>query len=160
NYSTFSTSDNGVLVFDPSLKQRQRRQYLWVDRRGQPINSLDVDAGLYNPWLSPDEKRFIADRLDPRTGAYDLWLYDISGGNIQRFTSDPAGDMSPVWAPDGSRIVWASNRDGGVLNLYQKAASLAGEETLLLKSDYNNYPTDWSRDGRFIIYNQTDPKTK
>src|SRR5262245_13778191 len=160
NYSTFSASDNGVLVFDPSLKQRQRRQYLWVDRRGQPINSLDVDAGLYNPWLSPDEKRFIADRLDPRTGAYDLWLYDISGGNIQRFTSDPSGDMSPVWAPDGSRIVWASNRGGGVLNLYQKAASLAGEETLLLKSDYNNYPTDWSRDGRFIIYNQTDPKTK
>src|SRR5262249_38665990 len=41
NYYNFSVSDNEVLVFDPSLK-RQRRQYRFVDRRGQPINSLDV----------------------------------------------------------------------------------------------------------------------
>jgi len=46
------------------------------------------------------------------------------------------------------------------VNLYQKAANLAGEETLLLKSDYTKLPTDWSRDGRFIIYHQIDPKTK
>ena len=39
---------------------------------------------------------------------------------------------TPVWSPDGSRIVWASNRDGDS-NLYQKAASGAGEETLLLE---------------------------
>src|SRR5262249_1604756 len=41
DYSTFSVSNTGVLVFDPSIK-RQRRQYRWVDRRGQPINSLNV----------------------------------------------------------------------------------------------------------------------
>ena len=78
NYSTFSVSDNGVLVFDPSL-ERQRRQYRWMDRRGQQINSLDVAAGSFQLWLSPDEKRFIADRLDPQTSTSDLWLYDVSG---------------------------------------------------------------------------------
>ena len=76
------------------------------------------------------------------------------GGNAARFTFDPAIDFNPVWAPDGSRIVWASTRDV-IANLYQKAASGAGEETLLLKSDYARIPTDWSRDGRFIIYWQT-----
>jgi eukaryotic-like serine/threonine-protein kinase len=158
NYSTFSVSDDGVLVFDPSLK-RQRRQYLWVDRRGQTLNSLEVATGNFPLRLSPDEKRFIADRTDPQTGTPDLWLYDVSGGNTQRFTFDPALDQSPVWSPDGSRIVWSSNRGGG-LNLYQKAASGAGEETLLLKSDYGKTPTDWSRDGRFIIYLQGNPKMK
>src|SRR5262249_32518692 len=59
-----------------------------------------------------------------------------------------------------SRIVWTSTRGSGVADLYQKAASLAGEETLFLKSDYTKLPTDWSRDGRFIIYSQTRPKTK
>jgi len=157
--SIFSISDNGVLVFDPSLN-RQRRQYRWVDRRGQPINSPDIAAGLYSPWLSSDEKRFIADHFDSQTSTYDLWLCDVSGGNLQRFTFDPANDFCPVWSPDGSRIIWASNRDGGVANLYQKAASLAGEETLLLKPDYNKIPTDWSRDMRFIIYYVVDPKTK
>src|SRR6266542_2764086 len=158
NHPTFSVSDNGVLVFDPSAN-RQRRQYLWKDRRGQSINSLEVDAGRFQHWLSPDEKRFIADRLDPQTSTYDLWLYDVSGGNAQRFTFNPAIDFNPVWSPDGSHIVWASTRDG-VANLYQKAASGAGEETLLRKSDYPKLPTDWSPDGRFIIYHQTDPKTK
>jgi eukaryotic-like serine/threonine-protein kinase len=158
NDFTFSVSDNGVLVFDPSLK-RHRRQYRWVDRRGQPINSLDVATGIYQHWVSPDEKRFIADRRDPQTLTSDLWLYDVSGGASERFTFDPATDIGPVWSPDGSRIVWSSSRDG-VQNLYQKAASLDGEETLLWKSDYQKLPADWSRDGRFIIYRQDDPKTK
>jgi len=159
NNFTFSVSDNGVLVFDPSAN-RQRRQYRWVDRRGQPINSLDVAAGNNHPWLSPDEKRFIADSPDPQNGTFDIWLYDISGAATQRFTFDPAIDFAPVWSPDGGRIVWTSNREGGIFNLYQKAASLAGEDTLLWKSDYGKFPTDWSRDGRFIIYRQNEPKTK
>jgi serine/threonine protein kinase/Tol biopolymer transport system component len=159
DYTTFSASDNGVLVFDPN-PNRQRRKYRWVDRRGQPINSLDVATGDFGPWLSPDEKRFVADRIDPMTSTYDLWLCDISGAAAARFTFDPASDHSPVWEPDGRRIVWASTRDSGVANLYQKAVSLTGEETPLLKSDYIKMPTDWSRDGRYIIYHQIDPKTK
>src|SRR5262245_18496530 len=159
NYFTFSVSDNGVLVFDPSLG-RQRHPYRWVDRRGQAINSLDAPAGIRHPWLSPDEKRFIADRYDPQITTSDLWLCDVSGSNSARFTFNPAADINPVWSPDGSRIVWASGRDGGVTNLYQKAASGAGEDALLWKSDQAKYPTDWSPDGRFIIYRQEDPKTK
>jgi dipeptidyl aminopeptidase/acylaminoacyl peptidase len=158
NYFTFSVSDNGALVFDPSLK-RQRRQYRWVDRRGQRIKELDVPTGLGRHWLSPNEKLFIADRLDPQTVSNDLWLCDVTGSNSQRFTSDPANDLSPVWEPSGERIVWSSTRDG-VQSLYQMAANRAGRETLLLKSDHPILPTDWSRDGRFIIYYQINPKTK
>ncbi|MGH9838683.1 MAG: TolB family protein [Blastocatellia bacterium] len=148
-----------MLVFDPSLK-RQPRQYRWMDRRGQPTNSLDVAAGVYQHWLSPDEKRFIAEGLGPQPGNLDLWLCDVSGGKPDRFTFHPAADLFPVWSPDGRDIVWASARDGAIFNLYQKAASGAGEETLSWKSDYSKLPTDWSRDGRFIIYYEFDPKTK
>src|SRR5262249_24692526 len=126
DYFNFSVSGNGVLAFDPGLN-RQRRQYRWVDRRGQLLNSLDVTAGVYQVWLSPDEKRFVAERPDPQTDTFDLWLYDISGSNAQRFTFDPAQDMNPVWSPDGSRIVWISNRDA-IGNLYQKAVRGNGEE--------------------------------
>jgi Tol biopolymer transport system component len=146
------------LVFDPSLNQRLRPQFRWVDRRGQTIKSLDVPTGFLSHWLSPNEKRFIADRFDPQTGTYDLWMYEISGSNPKRFTSNQAANRNPVWSPDGSRIVWSSTRDG-VQNLYQKAASFDGDDTPLLKSDYRKFPTDWSWDGRFIIYHQLDPKT-
>jgi len=158
HYSIFSVSDNGVLVFDPSLR-RQRRKYLLVDRRGNPINSLDVAAGHFQVSLSPDAKRFIADRFDPDSQTLDLWMYDVSGANAQRFTNHPADDFNPIWSPDGSRIVWISDQSESA-NLYQKAANLAGEETLLLKSDYHKIPTDWSQNGRFIVYQQEDPKTK
>src|SRR5262249_34834937 len=156
----FSVSDNGVLVFDPSLKQRQHRQYRWVDRRGKTINTLDVATGNYAPWLSPDEKHFIASRPDYQRFNTDLWLCDVSGRNDKRFTFDPATDVSPVWSPNRSHIVWSSTRGGSVGNLYQKSASLDGEDTLWWKSDYFKLPTDWSQDGRFIIYHQRDPKTK
>jgi Tol biopolymer transport system component len=130
-----------------------------MNRRGQQTSSLEAPAGPGQPWLSPDEKHFIADLTDPQFRTAELWLYGVSGGAAARFTSDPANDYSPVWEPSGSRIVWASSRGVGS-NLYQKAANLAGEETLLWKSDYPKFPTDWSRDGSFIIYRQTDPKTK
>src|SRR5262245_15276471 len=159
NYRTFSISNNGVLVFHPNLN-RFRTQYRWVDRRGQTINSLNVAAGGSSPWLSPDEKLFIADRLDPQSRNIDLWLCEISGSKSDRFTFDSAGDIYPVWSPDGRRIVWASTRGGAIANLYQKAVRGAGEETLLWKSDHPKIPTDWSRDGRFIIYYQNDPKRK
>jgi Tol biopolymer transport system component len=123
-------------------------------------NSIDVEVGGNSPWLSPDEKLFIAERLDPQTTIADIWQYDASVSNAVRFTSDPANDFSPVCSPDGSCIVWSSSRDGAVTDRYQKAASRAVEDTLLLKSDYPKQPTDWSRDGRFIIYRQVDPKTK
>jgi len=158
NYSTLSISDNGVLVFDPGLN-RQRRIYRWVDRRGQRISPFEVDAGPGQPWLSADEKRFIADLIDPQFRTSELYLYGVSGGDHTRFTFNPATDFAPVWAPDGNSIVWASSRNG-VSGLFQKAANLEGEETLLLQSDQPIFPTDWSRDGRFIIYRKVDPKTK
>jgi eukaryotic-like serine/threonine-protein kinase len=157
-YFIFSASANGVLVFDPSV-DRQRRRYLWMDRRGSQTGSLDVVGSTGQPWLSPDEKHFLADRTDPQTGTFDLWLCDVGDGSATRFTFDPASDLAPVWSPDGKRIVWASAR-GGNVNLYQKSASGAGQDTLLLESAYNKVPSDWSRDGRFILYHQTDPKTK
>jgi hypothetical protein len=159
NHFTFSVSDNGVLVFDASLK-RQRGHYFWMDRRGQQINSLGVDGGVSGNWLSPDEKHFVADRLDPQTSTRDLWLYDVFGGGAARFTFDPAPDFCPLWSPDGRRIIWASNRGGVFANLYQKPANGAGEETLLMKSDRAKLPTDWSCDGRFIIYRQSGGRTK
>lgn len=68
-------------------------------------------------------------------------------------------DWFPVWSPDGSRIVFASNRNG-LTDLYQKAASGTGSDELLLKSSDPKFPTDWSLDGRFILYENRDPKTK
>ena len=45
------------------------------------------------------------------------------------------------------------------MDLYQKLASGAGQDEVLLKSDVPMQASDWSRDGRFILYATNDPKT-
>jgi Tol biopolymer transport system component len=72
---------------------------------------------------------------------------------------DPARDTAPIWSPDGSRIVFSSDRDGP-MNLYQRVASGPGNDEALLKSDNRKLPTDWSADGRLILYAEQDPKTR
>ncbi|MGI9069589.1 MAG: protein kinase domain-containing protein [Pyrinomonadaceae bacterium] len=155
---SFSVSENGVLVFDP-FPNRLRNQLIWVDREGKQTGSPAGPDNVSKLRLSPDDKRFMVERLDMQTGNNDLWLSDLTGGNATRFTFDPANDSFPVWSPDGDRIIWSSNREGAY-HLYEKATNGAGQDALLLKSDYFKFPLDWSRDGRFIIYREINPKTK
>jgi len=153
-----SASDNGILVYDP-LPSRQRRKLIWVDRSGKQLASLERIDNVNIVSLSPDEKSFIASLLDMPLGNNNLWLSDVRGENVSRFTFDTANDIYPIWSSDQSRVVWSSNRDG-IYQLYEKAASGSGQDRPILESDYFKFPTDWSKDGRFIFYRQIDPKTK
>jgi Tol biopolymer transport system component len=49
---------------------------------------------------------------------------------------------------------------GGHYDLYLKPASGAAKEVLLLHGGANAYPSDWSRDGKLLVYSQTGEKTK
>ena len=83
----------------------------------------------------------------------------MTSGIVTRFTFDEAIDPVRCGQRDGSRIVWCSNREGQ-FTCIKKLASGEGQDELLHKSEYIKHPTDWSRDGRFIIYSQSDPKTE
>ena len=109
--------------------------------------------------LSPDGTRVAVSRVSPQTArgrsgrpGYDIWVHDFARGTSTRLTSDPASDWLATWSPDGSRIIFSSDRDGPVFNLYQKASSGAGSEDLVFKSNEDKSAQDWSRDGRFLLY--------
>jgi Tol biopolymer transport system component len=38
---------------------------------------------------------------------------DADGGHLRQLTDNDADDSEPAWSPDGTRIVFYSNRDGG-----------------------------------------------
>jgi Tol biopolymer transport system component len=61
----------------------------------------------------------------------------------------------PVWSADGARIVFRSNRNGPG-DLYVKSLTGSGNEELLLRNGARKDPTDWSPDGRFILYDNYD----
>ena len=154
-YAAFSASANGHLSYLSG--DASQVQMGWYDRAGNPLGPV-TSPGMYSePWLSPDGKRVAAGRADLQSN--DIWLLDVARGTMTRFTFDPATEASPVWSPDGSRIAFASMR-GGKFGIYQKISSGAGSDELLLQTDHNSFPDSWSSDGRFILYETENPKTR
>jgi Tol biopolymer transport system component len=89
-------------------------------------------------------------------GNPDIWIVDDT--RTTRFTFERGFDRDPIWSPDGSRIVFGSDRKGAS-NLYQRSSNGGGSEELLVESPQTKVPFDWSSDGRFILYGSTDPQT-
>ena len=152
----FSVSQTGVLVY--SSGSYGNTQQTWIDRTGKEIGLLGGPGNFIRASFSPDGKLLAVDGVDLQ-GNRDIWLIELASGKPTRFSFDPATDLFAVWSPDGSRIAFSSDREGP-RHLYQKAATGAGKEEPLLKTDRNKFPTDWSADGRFILFTVSDPKTK
>ena len=131
----------------------------WYDRQGQRTGTLDESAVYYSPQLSPDGKQLAVAVVDPATGNIDIWLYQLANNLKTRLIFGPWIDISPVWSPDGTQIAFASNRNG-VFDLYRKSANNSGGDELLLQTSTNKIPTDWSPDGRYLLFEQRDPTQK
>ena len=84
---------------------------------------------------------------------------DLVRGSTTRFTFTPSEDVCPVWSPDGSSIVFSSDRSGRA-SLYQKSATGTGTEELLLQTGTELYADHWSSDGKYLLYESNDPNTR
>jgi eukaryotic-like serine/threonine-protein kinase len=153
----FSVSATGVLVYRTG--GRASDQLAWFDRSGKQIATLGAPDLFSTVQLSPDGKSASVATLDPTTHNKDVWLYDVAGGFRTRFTSDAAEERESIWSPNGSTIVFMSNRRGH-FDLFEKPASGIGDGDLLLSSNLDKYPASFSPDRKFLLYwTQGDPKT-
>jgi eukaryotic-like serine/threonine-protein kinase len=159
--AALSASAAGPIVYRTG-PPRTQSQFSWFDRSGNVLETVtgsDIGDG-YNSSLSPDGRRLAMSRFTGATvgGTTDIWLLDLRRGVPSRFTSDPAFDLQPVWSPDGSRIAFNSNRRGQ-FDVYVKPAAGSGSDELLVGTeDTNDAPSDWSADGRFLLYARTPLK--
>jgi Tol biopolymer transport system component len=156
----FSASQNGTLIYSAGASATEV-QLTWFDRAGKPLGTLGTLASQLWPGISPDETRVVIDRRDrPRTGLFELWLFDLKKNDFSRFTlnSDMFVNNFPVWSPDGKYIAYASNRDGQ-RSIFRKPSE-GGADEALDRDALWRLPTDWSRDGNFIIEAVTETKTR
>jgi Tol biopolymer transport system component len=133
---------------------RAPRQLRWLDRSGKPIRTLGEAGYLRTPRLSPDERRVAFCRFDPVNHEGDIWLYDLVRDTETRVTLRQAYYGAPAFSPDGSAIAFASNL-AGVQNLFQKVPGGPTEPELLLGT---KRLSDWSADGRLLLYSEQDPR--
>jgi eukaryotic-like serine/threonine-protein kinase len=149
-YGVFSASDNGVLAYQTGTATGGS-QLAWFDRTGKQMGVLGDPAPYTDLELAPDGKRASVSIPDQAGKGRDIWFYDLGRGLRTRFTFGSADALTSLWSPDGSRVVFNSNRKGHY-DLYQKASSGAGTEEVLLEDNLDKYPGSWSPDGRFILY--------
>jgi dipeptidyl aminopeptidase/acylaminoacyl peptidase len=156
----FSTSDEGLLIFQPGGGAGGSQRLTWFDRSGKPLSALG-DAGNFAAInFAPDRKSLAASVIDSQTGNVDLWIYDVSRGFSSRFTfGTTTGTVanSAIWSPDGRGIVFSYNRNGSA-DLYRKAADGSGAEELLYADNLSKSATSWSPDGKFLLFGSFDPR--
>src|SRR5574340_122153 len=156
-------SDSGTLAAVPGSRPRRRwplaaaavaitalAAWLWFPRSVDApaelrLSKLTFDAGLTSDGtISPDGKlaAYASDRGGD--GNLDIWVQHIAGRQPIRLTRHEADDQSPAFSPDGSRIVFQSQREGGGLYVVDV---LGGEERKI--ADRGSYPR-YSPDGAWI----------
>jgi len=68
---------------------------------------MACDALAYAAWSPVSDSLVVSGLLG---GKSDLWLIDVASGGVTRLTNDTWDERDPVWAPDGRRITFASDR--------------------------------------------------
>jgi Tol biopolymer transport system component len=145
----YSASNTGLLAF--AATGGNNRQLTWYDRSGKVLGQAGEATARDELELSPDETRVVEGRTDAR-GSWTVWMLDLARGVNTRLTFEGGGGDA-MWSPDGRQIVYSPN-GGQAQDLYLKPANGAEQGALLLHSDQNIDSMDWSRDGKFLLYQQ------
>ncbi len=125
------------------------------EKKGLPLEPtrtlrFTADRGTWMSLdVSPDGSRIVFDHLG------DLYLLPIGGGEADRLTEGLAFDAQPRFSPDGSRVVFVSDRSGGE-NIW--VISVDGRDTLqITKGKANEYASpEWTPDGGYIVASRID----
>ena len=141
-------SDDGMLVYQRSRELPSQRTLVWVDRQGNE-EPLWAEPQVYSgPRLSPDGRRVAVAVTE---GSSDIWIYDLEREVSTRLNSDPADDRFPLWTNDGERVVFMSDRDGG-LDLFSTRADGTGAIEPLPKSMRSHTPYSFTPDGQLVVF--------
>jgi Tol biopolymer transport system component len=152
-----TASDNGVMAHvGAGLPNTELK---WFDRLGRPAGTIPVPPGRYDEVrLSPDGKRLCVGRSSSAS-VTELWLLDLERPVPTRFTFRASASGGAMWSPDGSQIAFSSSGSGPA-DIYVKAVRGAGpERPLLAASGLFNNLSQWSPDGRLLVYDEPQPRT-
>ena len=152
----FSASTTRTLMYRPTATTSE---LVWVDRQGHRTGVAAPVAAYDSIELSPDGKRIAFDRYSSTN--QDVWVHDIERQFSSRFTMQGPFNNVPVWAPDGGTIAFATGRNRGV-DIYERKVGATGDDDAVLRVNAIPilFPSDWSRDGKYLMYYRTDTKTR
>jgi len=148
--ANYGIADNGTLAYVSGGVGGSRNLTL-SDRTGQQKLLLTSPGNYEQPRFSPDGTRVAYSTSDGSRNT-DVFTYDLARGIPTRLTFAAGIDSYPVWTPDGERIAFYSDRDGG--GLFWQAANGTGQAELLapVSGTEELIPTAFLPDGSALLY--------
>ena len=143
---------NGSLVYVPGTAAAGgQRTVVSVNREGRasPLPGLPPDS-YRDVRLSPDGARLA---LATPT---DVWTYDAARRTRNRLTTNAAQNRSPLWTPDGQRIIFTSNRAGYPELFWRSADGSGDDERLFARSRefLDVLASSWSPEGKQLLFSE------
>ncbi len=148
----FDVSSDGALVV---LRVQYDDQMVLQD----PPDSARTLPNVSPPWVprySPNGSRIAYGAIAAGQDRYDLWVYNSNSGTPKRLTQDAVDANDPVWSPAGDSLVFSA---GLQKDLYMMSSEGGGEARLLLRRAGDQWPSDWSPDGRYIVFTDFSAET-
>jgi Tol biopolymer transport system component len=152
----FTVSSTGLLAYQTG--GLSETQLLLYDRTGKELGAVGAPAAHFEPLFSPDGHFIAVSRgVKQRSFLTETWLADLTRGNLTRLPLDPGvNSATALWSPDGRRLAFASFPGGDV---FVRDTRSSVKPKLLFQLPAFSPLDDWSRDGRYIVYEAIDWKT-
>jgi dipeptidyl aminopeptidase/acylaminoacyl peptidase len=140
-------SNSGTLIYERG-SQQSRVVLAAPDAASEALLAQAQDYAF--PRLSPDGSALAV--TVGQDGRRDVWLYDLRSGSPTRLTTDGTANERPEWSPDGSRVLYRSDRSA-TSNIWWRPVDLSGSSELLVGGpDRNIFEAVLSPDGQFIAF--------
>jgi TolB protein len=102
------------------------------------------------PMFSPDGTQVVFQ--SNRTGNVELYAMKADGTGVRRLTETPHDEGTPVWSPDGKKILYAADVGGKGEDVFVMNADGSGVRRLTDSPGDDGHP-HWSADGARIVFN-------
>ena len=152
--AAFDVSENGTLAYLPVSSYVTESELMLVDRRGHETQALPRADRYNHPRLSPDGGRIAVD-IRSANSLGDVWVFQVGRSGGVRVTSEGGRDWGAEWTPDGSELVYISERP--FFDLYRRAADASRPAQPLLVGTYDHYTGTVSQDGRLLAFELSVP---
>ena len=132
------------------LSDRDRRPAFDVyimNADGSDVMRVTTTGTFWAPQFSPDGKHIAVQ------GDRDIRVINLDDKAVKRLTFEPQNGMSPSWSPDGSRIVFASTRNGR-LEIFTMHADGSNQDILVSMPGSSVLDPRWSPDGNRVAFVQ------
>lgn len=136
---------------------------LWIVNVETGAKRVVIENDAMQPTWSPSGARIAFWFRPPNAGRSDVATISKNGGEVEVVTKDASTNWNPVWSPDGKFLYFASDRNGNMsfwrLAIQEETGKVQGEPELVSTPSTFSRHLNFSRDGRRLIYVQTDQQS-